>query len=95
MQVDRMCSAEAAITIKQNKQKQRGGHLFNERVIVHCLTCIHSFKSSAINERAKGNKKKRTCRRADGELKEKKDEHLKLLLSMPRTILFYKNQIKK
>ena len=38
MQVDRMCSAEAAITIKLNKQKkQRGGHLFNKRVIVHCL----------------------------------------------------------
>jgi len=36
MQVDRMCSAEAAIIIKQNK-KQRGGHLFNKRVIVHCL----------------------------------------------------------
>ena len=31
-----MFSAEAAITIKQNK-KRRGGKLFNERVIVHCL----------------------------------------------------------
>ena len=28
---------ETAITIKQNKQKKREGHLFNERVIVHCL----------------------------------------------------------
>jgi len=37
MQVDRMFSAETAITIKQNKTKRRGGKLFNERVIVHCL----------------------------------------------------------
>jgi len=37
MQVDRMCSAEAAITIKQNKQKTEGGHLFNERMSLHCL----------------------------------------------------------
>ena len=33
LQVDRMCSAEAAITINQNKQKIKK----NERVIVHCL----------------------------------------------------------
>ena len=38
MQVYRMYSAEAAITIKQNQQKSEGGgHLINERVIVHCL----------------------------------------------------------
>ena len=37
MQVDRMCSTEAAIISMENKQKQRGEHLFNERVIVHCL----------------------------------------------------------
>ncbi len=37
MQIDRMYSAEAAITIKQNQQKSEGGHLINERVIVHCL----------------------------------------------------------
>ena len=32
-----MCSAEAAITNKQYKQKTERGHLFNERVIVYGL----------------------------------------------------------
>ena len=32
-----MCRSKAAITIKQNKTKRREGHLYNERVIVHCL----------------------------------------------------------
>ena len=41
-----------------------------------------------VNGRAKGSKKKRTCRRADGE--RKKDEHLKLL-TMLCTILIYIN----
>ena len=35
--VDRMFSAEAAITIKQNKKKQRGVHLYNQMVTLHCL----------------------------------------------------------
>ena len=37
MQVDRMCSAKAATTISKTNKKQTWGHLFNERVIVHCL----------------------------------------------------------
>ena len=54
-------------------------------------TCKHSFKSSIINGRAKGNKYKRNCGRADGERRKKMidDEHLKLLIMLP-TILFYK-----
>ena len=44
MQVDRMCRAEAAITIKQNKTKKKGGHLSNERVIVHCLILAQKNK---------------------------------------------------
>ena len=97
MQVDRMCSTEAAIIIKENKQKQRGEHLFNKRVIddralsyngAKTATRKHSFKSSAINGRAKGSKKQRTCRHADEE--RRKNEHLKLS-TMPRTILFYEN----
>ena len=32
-----MSRAEAAITIKQNKEKQRGVHLYNKRMILHCL----------------------------------------------------------
>ena len=76
MQVDRMCSAEAAIIIKQNK-KQRGGHLFDKRVIVHCLIMaqrqrlVNILSKSAINGRGKGGKKKRTCRRADEERRKK------------------------
>ena len=37
MQVDKMFSAEAAITIGQTKHKRREGYPYNERVIVHCL----------------------------------------------------------
>ena len=37
MQVDRMCSTDAAITIKQNKQKLKKNREEEERVIVHCL----------------------------------------------------------
>ena len=37
MQVDRMGSAKAATTISKTNKKQTGEHLFNERVIVHCL----------------------------------------------------------
>ena len=63
MQVDRMFSA-GDCNYNQAKQKRRGGHLFNERVIVHCLaktaTLQHSFKSNAINGRAKGDKKRET-----------------------------------
>ena len=40
---------------------------------------------------AKGGKKKRNCARADGEMRKKViDKHLKIL-TMSRTILFYKN----
>jgi len=51
IQVDRMCSAEAAIKIKQNKQKRRGGYLFNERVILHCL--ILAQRQQLVNNRSK------------------------------------------
>ena len=55
------------------------------------VTHKHSFKSSAINERAKEGKKKRNCGHADGGRRKRIiDEYLKLL-TMPRTILFYKN----
>ena len=40
MQVDRMFNAEATITIKQNQKTERKGHLYNERVIVHCLIMV-------------------------------------------------------
>ena len=54
------------------------------------VTRKHSFKSSAINGRAKGGKKKRNCGQADGERRKKMiDEHLKLL-TMPGTILLCK-----
>ena len=64
-------------------------------------TSKNSYKISAINGRAKGGKKKRNCGHAEeekrncGHAEEEKrkkmiDEHLKLL-TMPRTILFYKN----
>jgi len=58
---------------------------------VKTATRKHSFKSSAINGRAKGSKHKRNCGRVDGERRKKMidDEHLKLLF-MLRTILFYK-----
>ena len=72
MQVDRMCRAEAAITVKQNK-KQRGGTY----PMKGCKDS-DSFKSSTINGRANGGKKKEkllTCRWR----KEKKDEHLKYI----------------
>ena len=82
--------------IKTNK-KQRGGHLFNERVIVHCLIMAQRqllvnilFKEAPPMDGEARSKKKKTCRRR----KEKKDEYLKLS-TMPRTILFYKNYIKK
>ena len=49
-------------------------HLYNERVIPHYLingakaaTRKHSFKSSTINGREKGGKKKRNCGRAHAE----------------------------
>ena len=41
MQVDKMFSAEAAITIGQTKHKRREGYPYNERVIVHCLIMAH------------------------------------------------------
>ena len=75
-------------------KKRRGVHLYNESNPAlsyngaKTATRKHSFKSSAINGRAKGGKKKRNCGRADGERRNKMmDEHLKLL-TMPRSILF-------
>ena len=53
----------------------------------------HSFKSSAINGRAKGGKKKRNCGHAGGE-RRKKDEHLKLFY-LTKIIKDYKNYIIK
>ena len=55
MQVDRMFSTEAAITIKQNKKGE--GYIYT--------------KNSAINGRTNGCKKKRNCRRADRERRKK------------------------
>ena len=66
-------SGEAAIEIKQKNKKPRGGHLYNERRSLKfklsfsyngakTATRKHSFKSSAKIGRAKGSKKKRTCR---------------------------------
>ena len=79
LQVDRMCSAEAAITINQNKQKIDRGTFIqwkDDRTLSYngakTVNRKHSFKSSAINAwRAKGDKKKVRTRR---ERKEKKDD---------------------
>ena len=74
MHVDRMCSAEATITIKQDKQKTERGTSIQWKgdhelsyICANTATLKHSFKSSAMNGRVKGRKKKRTCRHADGE----------------------------
>ena len=79
MQVDRMFSAEASITIQQIKKKLSYN---GAKTAAH----KHSFKSSAIKNGRQEKEKLRTCRWR----KEKRDEHLKLL-TMPCTILFYKN----
>ena len=79
LQIDRMCSAEAAITINQNKQKIDRGTFIqwkDDRTLSYngakTVNRKHSFKSSAINAwRAKGSKKKRSCIRADGEMRKK------------------------
>ena len=68
-----MLRAEAAITIKQNKKKERGTSIQykGDPKLSHngakTATHKHSFKSSAINGWAKRGKKKRNCGRADGE----------------------------
>ena len=70
MQVDIMCRAEAAITIKQNKKNWRRGHLYNERVFVHCLIMAQRQRLVNIFSKAaqgKEGKKKRNCGHADGE----------------------------
>ena len=77
MQVDRICSAEAAITINQNKQK---------RVIVHCLIMAQRQRHKWTGKGKQDKENLQTCRRR----KEKKDEHL-ILSTLPRTILFYAN----
>jgi len=99
MQLDRMFSAEVANTIKRHKKTERGtstqwnGDPALSYNGAKTATHKNSFKSSAINGRAKEGKKKRNCECADGERREKmNDEHLKKL-TMPRTILFYKNYI--
>ena len=79
MQVDKMFSAEAAITIGQTKHKRREGYLYNgkgDRALSYngaqaAPTHKHFFKSSARYGRAKGGKKKRNCGRADGERRKK------------------------
>ena len=86
MQVDRICSAEAAIKINQNKQKKRRGHLFNERVIVHCLIMAQRHRHKWTGKWKQDKENLQTWRRR----KEKKDEHL-ILSTLSRTILFYAN----
>ena len=76
-----MCRTEALqLQLSKTNKKQRGGHLFNGRVITDrapsyngakTATRKHSFKSTAINGRPKERKKKRTCRRANGEERKK------------------------
>ena len=73
-----MCSAEAAITIMQTKQKTERWTSIQwkgDRALSYngakTANRKHSFKISAINGRAKGSKKKRTCGRADGERRKK------------------------
>ena len=85
-----MFSTEATITTKQNKKKEMGASIQGKGDPVlsyngaKTVTHKHSFKSSAINGRAKGGKKNINCGRADGEMRKKMiDEHLKLL-TMPR-----------
>ena len=103
MQVDKMFSAEAAITIGQTKHKRREGYPYNERVIVHCLIMAHwqrplinIFSKAALGmdgQRDQEKEKLRTCIWG----KEKKDEYLKLL-TRPRTIYFtkiIKNKLQK
>ena len=61
---------------KTNKKTERG-YLYNERVIVHCLKMaqkqrlVNMYSNQQRNGRAKGSKKKRTCRRAEGERRKK------------------------
>ena len=90
-----MWSAKAATTISKTNKKQTEGHLFNERVGDRALsydsaktaTCKYSFKNSAINGRAKGSRKKITCRLVDGERR----KMMNILNFQLSTILFYKN----
>ena len=64
-----MCSDEASNTVKQNKQKTERGTSIQWKGDcalsyngAKTATGKHSFKTSAINGRTKGSKKKRTCR---------------------------------
>ena len=96
-----MFRTEVAITIKQNKTKTESGTSIQLKATgdsalfyngAKTATRKHSFKSSAINGRAKGGKKKRNCGRANGERRKKMiDKHLKLLTPLP----FYFTKIKK
>jgi len=73
-----MFSAEAAIIIKQNKNNGEGDPALSYNG-AKTATRKHYFKISTINGRAKGGKKKRNCRRADGERRKKMiDNYLKL-----------------
>ena len=60
MQVHRMFSAEAAITIKQNKKKRRGVHLYNERVILHCLIISQRQRPVSILSKAEQRKARKS-----------------------------------
>ena len=73
MQVERMFRFEAVISIKQNKKKGEG-YIYTKKGDpamsyngAKTPTRKHSFRSSAINGRAKRGKKKRNCGRTDGE----------------------------
>jgi len=73
MQVDRMFTAKAAITIKQNKKAESGTSIQGKGDPALSYngtkseTRKNSFKSSAMNLQAKGGKKKRNCESTDGE----------------------------
>jgi len=88
MQVDSMFSAEDVITIKQTK-KRRGVHLYNERVIQHCLIMAQRQRLETFFQKQRhkwtGKGKQDRERR-----KNMINEHSKLL-TMPRTIFIYKN----
>ena len=61
-----MCSAKAASTIKQNKIKNReGGHLFNERVVVHCLKMAQRQRLVNILSKTDGQSEARKREPAD------------------------------
>ena len=81
--------------LSKTKKTERGTsiHRKNDRELWSCKDSDSQtfVQISAIIGRAKGGKKLRNCEHADRERRIKMvDEHLKLL-TMARTILFYKN----